>query len=117
VLGERAATAVVLFEPGAAMLTAVARENLDVFAAALTAPPLQDFVFEIQWYADPKALQPPGHSLLERRAAAMYFHVQAKPGITPARVMLRAHRRKPAELGQPLPPDSLFIRVVNRGLE
>lgn len=112
---RKPALAVLGFEADSAALSEPARRTLDALAAALTSPELHATAFEVQWYADAKRTELNTHALPQRRAAEIYAYLQARPGITLARVMLRAALRKPAEAPPTLPADSIVIRVVNRG--
>lgn len=112
---RKPALAVLGFETDSAALSEPARRTLDALAAALTSSDLYVMAFEVQWYADAKRTELNTQALPQRRAAAIYAYLQARPGITMARVMLRAALRKPAEAPPTLPADSIVIRVVNRG--
>lgn len=112
---RKPALAVLSFEADSATLTEPTRRTLDALCAALTSSDLYVMAFEVQWYADAKRAELNTHALPQRRAAAIYAYVQARHGITMARVMLRAALRKPAEAPPTLPADSIVIRVVNRG--
>ncbi len=109
------ALAVLTFEADSAALTEPTRRTLDALAAALTSSDLYTTAFEVQWYADAKRTELNTHALPQRRAAEIYAYLQARPGITLARVMLRAALRRPAEAPPTLSADSIVIRVVNRG--
>ncbi len=109
------ALAVLTFEADSAALTEPTRRTLDALAAALTSSDLYTTAFEVQWYADAKRTELNTHALPQRRAAEIYAYLQARPGITLARVMLRAALRRPAEAPPTLPAESIVIRVVNRG--
>jgi outer membrane protein OmpA-like peptidoglycan-associated protein len=112
---RKPALAVLTFEADSAALTDPTRRTLDGLAAALTSSDLYAMAFEVQWYAEAKRTELNTHALPQRRAAEIYAYLQARPGITLARVMLRAALRKPAEAPPKLPTDSIVIRVVNRG--
>ncbi|MFZ1413571.1 MAG: OmpA family protein [Defluviicoccus sp.] len=112
---RKPALAVLSFEADSAALTEPTRRTLDALCKALTSSDLYVIAFEVQWYADAKRTELNTQALPQRRAAAIYAYMQARPGITMARVMLRAALRKPAEAPPALAADSIVIRVVNRG--
>jgi outer membrane protein OmpA-like peptidoglycan-associated protein len=111
------AIAALSFEANGSEMTAAARAELDHLASALIAPQFEGYVFEIRWYADPKKAGPADQALSERRAAAMYTYLQTRRGILPTRVMLRWGRRKPLEVRDDVPADTVIIKVVNLGRE
>lgn len=103
------------FEAAAVAMTAAAKARLDALASALMSEALAPYVFEIRWYADPKKAGAADQALSERRAASMYAYLQTRRGIMPTRVMLRWARRKPHELAEDVPADTVVIKVVNLG--
>jgi outer membrane protein OmpA-like peptidoglycan-associated protein len=112
-----AAVTVLAFEDRSVRLTARARDQLDALARALTAPELLDYVFEIQWHTAPRRGPTDGVALADGRASAIYEYLQATPGISPGRLMIRFLKRQPEELTDALPKDAVVIKVANLGRE
>lgn len=105
------------FVPGSTTPTPSTVKTLNALASALTSPGYYRHYFEIAWYVDPNQKPAaPGQALAPRRAATLYELLQAKPGISPWRVMLRQSRKRPDGLNAEIEPDSLTIIVNNLGL-
>ncbi|MCP5365333.1 MAG: hypothetical protein H6905_08925 [Hyphomicrobiales bacterium] len=105
------------FVPGTTTPTPTTVKTLNALASALTSPGYYRHYFEIAWYVDPNQKPTvPAQALAPRRAATLYELLQAKPGISPWRVMLRQSRKRPDGLNAEIEPDSLTIVVSNLGL-
>jgi len=106
----------ITFEPDTTTPTPTALKTLNALASALSSPELYRYFFDIAWYENPgQKSSSPEQALAPRRAASVYELLQAKPGVTPWRVMLRHARKRPDGLGAEIKPNSLTIAVTNLG--
>lgn len=114
---QTSAVAQITFEPGSTAPTPTAVKSLNALASALTSPDYYRHFFVIVWYVDPNQKPiDPEQALAPRRAATLYELLQAKPGITPWRVMLHQSRKRPDGLSAKIEPNSLTIVVTDLGI-